>query len=129
MASWQSRARRALATDHRARQARKPAFEECLHVLRSDHRLQLARRQIVIDRCISQLGHQAEASALGGQARYFRGWIIEVAEEPGMGGTGEHARRLALLGWQQLVIDAVDAKRALFHRTRRGVELARTVGA
>src|ERR1700687_3794429 len=79
-------------------------------------------------RCVSQLGHQAEAAALGSQARYFRCRIVEVAEEPGMRGTGEHARRLALLGRQQHVVDAIDAKRALLHRTRRGVELARTVG-
>src|ERR1700730_13848528 len=127
MASWRRRARRALAPDRGARQARKPAFEERFDVVRSEYRVGFARRQILIDRCISPLGHQAEASALGSQPRDLRCGIVEVTEEAGMRGTGEHARRLALLGWHQLVVDAIDAKRALLPRTRRGVELARTV--
>src|ERR1700681_2263672 len=127
MVSWHVEPRRALARDRGARQARKPAFEERFHVVRPEYRLGFARRQILIDRCISQLGHQAEASALGSQPRDLRCGVVEVTEEPSMGGTYENARRLSLLGWQQLVVDAIDAKRALLHRTRRGDELARTV--
>ena len=41
----------------------------------------------------------------------------------------EDARGLSLVFGQPLVVDAIDAKRALFHRARALIELARAVGA
>src|SRR5450631_1251112 len=116
-------ARCALAANDRIREACEPAFEQRARIVEAHKRFRLARRQIAIDRFITQLGEQAKAAARRRQARHFRIRIVEVAEEARMRRTCEHARRLALFGRQQLVVDPVDAQRALFHGARGLVEL------
>src|SRR6185436_2514499 len=54
--------------------------------------------------------------------------IAEIAEMARRGGAGGDAGRHALLGREGLVVDAVDAERALLHDAGILVELARAVG-
>src|SRR5208282_1564761 len=56
-------------------------------------------------------------------------WVVEIAEQPRPRRAGEHACRLPVLRCPHLVVDAIDAERALFHRPRYRIELARAVRA
>src|SRR3546814_5224103 len=55
--------------------------------------------------------------------------IAEVAEVAGAGRAGRHAGRHAAAGVQVLVVDLVDAERALLHDADVGIVFARAVGA
>src|SRR5271165_2952244 len=106
------------APDHGACETRQPALEQRPRIILSQDRLRLPRRKIAVDRGVAKLGHQAEARALGGQARNIGVGIIEIAEQPRVRRTGEYAGRLPILRRQHHIVDAVDAQRALLHGTR-----------
>src|SRR3546814_18189566 len=55
--------------------------------------------------------------------------IAEVAEVAGAGRAGRHAGRHAAAGVQVLVVDLVDAERALLHDAAVGIVFAGAVGA
>lgn len=74
------------------------------------------------------LRHQRITAALADGLADFGLRILDVAEQPRTGRAGLDAGRLAVLRRQQLVVDAVDAKRALGHHLPRFVDLARAVG-
>ena len=75
------------------------------------------------------LGHQRVAAALADRLRDLGVRILHVAEQPRAGRAGLDAGGLAVVRRQLLVVDAVDAQRALGHHLALLVELARAVGA
>ena len=85
-----------------------------------------AWRQIAVGGPASRLRHQGVAAPLRDQARHLGRRIGQIAEVPGAGRAGGHARGDRV--FQVLVVDAVDAQGALLHHPGRGVELARAVG-
>src|SRR5947208_2514986 len=68
-------------------------------------------------------------AALADRTRHVRIGILDVAEQARAGRACLHARRLAVVGREGRVLDAIDAERALGHHLARLVDLARTVRA
>src|SRR3546814_7021963 len=83
------------------------------------------------DVCSSDLHlrHQVVTAALGHQPRHRAAGVTEVAEVAGTGRTGRHAGRHPVDLLQILVVDAVDAQRALLHHAVGMVVFPRSVGA
>jgi hypothetical protein len=78
---------------------------------------------------VAHLGHEVHAASfrrhLGDPGRR----IGEIAEVAGVHGTGVHAGGLAVSRGDVLVVNPVDAERALLHHAADRVELAGAVGA
>ena len=87
------------------------------------------RRQVLVDRLVAELGQQVEAAALRHQLRDGAVRIAQVAEVARARRAGAHAGGNAVLRRRCLVIDAVDAQRALLHHAVAVVVLARAVRA
>src|SRR5215813_13387597 len=113
--------------DGGAGEAGEPALEQRSGLVRTDDGWALARRKIAVHGIVAELRQKTEAAPLGGRPRYGGIRVVEVAEHARVRRAGEHAGGLPIFGRQQLVVDAIDAQRALLHRVRCVVELARTV--
>src|SRR5690606_19940972 len=88
-----------------------------------------ARRQVAVHRRVAQLRHQRHAAARLHQAGDVGLRVAQVAEVARPRGAGLHAGGHALGGVEVLVVDAVDAQRALLHDPVHGAVFARAVGA
>src|SRR5579872_5538951 len=86
-----------------------------------------ARRQIFVGRPEAELGEQVDAAALRDQARDFAVWVGEVPEMACARRTGGDAGGLPLGGRQILIVDSIDAERALAHHAGCLVELPRAI--
>src|SRR5690606_28648320 len=73
--------------------------------------------------------HQVDAAPFGDHYRNRRGRIAEVAEVAGIRRAGAYAGRYAVHLGDRLVVDAVDAQRALLHDARGDIHLAGAVRA
>ena len=87
------------------------------------------RRQIAIDRRVTEFGQQRHAAAFGDELRHLRFRIAEVAEVARARRAHLHAGGLAFGLGEVLVVDAVDAQRALLHHAFDLAVLARAVRA
>src|SRR5207342_3860192 len=87
------------------------------------------RREVAIDRRVTEFGHQRHATAFGDELRHLRLRIAEVAEVARARGAHLHAGGLAFGFREVLVVDAVDAERALLHHAFDFAVLARAVRA
>jgi hypothetical protein len=88
----------------------------------------LLARQIVISRLGAPFGHELVTAALADGDRDLGVWIVHIAEQAGVGRTGQHTGRLAIALGELGIGDAVDAERAFLHDPLLGIELARPVG-
>src|SRR5262245_23568545 len=88
-----------------------------------------ARRQIFVHGPIAKFGQEIKATTVSHEPRHFAVGIAKVTEMPRAGRAGPHACGNAVVGGKVLIVDAVDAPRALLHDTVAQVVLARPVRA
>src|SRR6478672_6504194 len=88
----------------------------------------LAPREIMICGPRAPLRHELVSVALADGLGDFRFRIVDVAEEARARRAGHHARGTPVALVERLVVDAVDAERALGHLLALHVDLANTVG-
>src|SRR5262249_51367486 len=86
-------------------------------------------REVFVDGLVAELRQQVEAAALDHKLGHGASRIGQVAEVARARGAGAHAGRHAVFLWKALVIDPVDAQRALLHDAVAVVILARAIGA
>src|SRR5258706_12880873 len=87
----------------------------------------LPARQVMIGWLRVPFGHQLISVALADRAADFRFRIVDVAEEPRIGRARHHTGWLAFGFGFRLVVDAIDAQRALGHHLAALAELPRAV--
>src|SRR5688572_13286695 len=87
------------------------------------------RREIAVHRCVAEFGQQRQPAAFGHELGDLRFGIAEVAEVARACRTHLHAGGLAFGLREILVVDAVDAERALLHDALDLAVFARAVRA